>query len=365
MKLKLFIFLALPCVSSVDLTGATYLLRGYLRYEVQLTDAEIGARQKALDDNQELRRFLEQIPTAAELAKPLSREFEVEVDDQGRWKISVVLVGNPNFDRLISQYDNENLAYYSVTPSTNLHVVTVSHSDVPQTRTTAGDEFVWLAFASGAYFKRATNGLAISLKARRLKNGTFERDEVPVVLNISPHPPYVPIHIQYGGKSPPSKGDASSAEYRPRISLESLTAEFSAAAFTNVSGHSFPTSFNYAGFRPAVDSDDGIISIPSFVVTASVTNVSVHSGAIDFRLPSRFAVYDRRIEVPTDLYVATDGVLPPTNSQIVEAARTTAAEKMAKRKGLHRRGTASNVLLYAVVLIAFALFPIYLVYRRN
>jgi hypothetical protein len=40
-------------------------------------------------------------PTIEELRRPLFRRFQVEIDERGRWKIRIVLVGNTNFDSFI------------------------------------------------------------------------------------------------------------------------------------------------------------------------------------------------------------------------------------------------------------------------
>src|SRR5207249_3793457 len=100
-------------------------------------------------------------------SEQLLREFTLSVQDCS-WKISIVQVGNKDFDHFFYAYDGTNMTYYA-TPADRSRYANISgiveSSPVPRTWTSSCGEYVWLAFASGCYFSSITNGMAVSFRA--------------------------------------------------------------------------------------------------------------------------------------------------------------------------------------------------------
>jgi hypothetical protein len=360
------LLLLLDAFCAAGLPAATYSIQGHLTYEPQMTVTEsaIASLEASLGRNPDLRRVITRLPTLDDFSRPLHRRFLAEVDNECRWKVTVFLDSNPDFHAFVSQYDNQHLVHYALGSSTNLGLVSVHTKPVPYTRTTAADEIVWLALASGCYFLSTTNGMAVSLKSSRAADGTLRRQAVPVVVEASESPPHLPSLVQYGipeatlRSVPRLRSRQSSAA--PDVAMN-IAAELKSEEFTRIGAAAFPSRFQYREFAPKVSADGGRESPVTLLVRGYVTEITAESRGIDFRLPDRMAVGDHRDDVPTALYTVTDGVIPPIDSQVVKEARRRA--QLLNQGAVQRVWGIREMILFAIGALAVAAFPVCLVLR--
>lgn len=281
----------------------------------------------------ELQKEGEPLPT-----EPLLREFEV-LSDNCAWKIRVVLVGNTNFDSFIYSYDGTNLLQYSIPGSARakggaMASVTVEASAVPATVTSAAGEYLWLAFASGCYFKGQTNDRALSFERPKSKYGVVRRFEVSCRVAPSSSPPYLPTAIDYVSTTQATvvqdDGTLGVVALTPSFGDGGYTsAEFKSGGFTNVQGLSFPTHFEYRKYRPNPDAKTTNDLTCVLIVRGEVTSISTKEEGVNCALPDRsFMIYDLRVPEPNVLYPIRDGRIPAVNSEVVEAAREKALNRL-------------------------------------
>ena len=263
---------------------------------------------------------------------PLQREFEV-VSDGRVWTMKIVLVGNTNFDSFIYSYDGTNFLSYSNprvagNKGRAMRSVSVEASPVPATITSAGGEYLWLAFASGHYFKGLTNNCALSFERLRSPYGFVQRRyEVPCLFELSSVPPYLPAAIEYVTTNQSVLiGDDGSLKVVPLPAAFGnngyTSAEFKSVGFTNCQGLEIPTGFEYRKYilRPSAKTpDDAICTV---IVRGEVTSVSVNQQEVDCALPSgMLMISDLRVPDRNVLYPIDDGVIPAIDSPAVKGAR--------------------------------------------
>jgi hypothetical protein len=252
--------------------------------------------------------------------QPLQREFEVRLDEAA-WRIRVVPVGNTNFDSFIYSYDGTNLLHYFLRAKGRrdqvpLQSVTVEESPVPATATSAAGEYVWLALASGQYFKAQTNGTALSLEQLRSRTGLVKRYRQPCRALLSPAPPYLPIEVDYTQTNTWAtlQDDGTPAFGPPPDAFGEagyVGAQFRASGFRRVNGLTFPTEFEYRKFalnRDARTSSDRSCSV---TVRANVKTISTLGEKVDCALPGKdWMIWDLREHGRPALYPVHDGLIP-------------------------------------------------------
>jgi hypothetical protein len=297
------------------LDASTVCVSGRYRYDSQVNISE-DEWKRFLKNNPKAFGSGNRIPTLKEFNRPLDRLFRTELDDSGRWKITVVLVEESSFESFVSQYDNHNIIRYPVTKTTNVDVAVVANISVPEIVTSAAEEVPWLAFASGRYFRTCANGCALSLSPEQNLDGSKERVEVPVDFTLFESPPFVPVRIAYGFKPMQSTTNVDTVKLK-RNRFHSC--EFESFGLTNIGNYYLPTSFRYRRYRASNASNQ--IPKCTIIVNGEVTNMISASGEIDFSLPKRIAISDCRAKVPTSYYIVTNGVVPATNSSTVIKAQ--------------------------------------------
>jgi hypothetical protein len=275
----------------------------------------------------------------AEEHKPLFRDFEVQGDDYV-WKVKVVCVGNTNFDSFVGAYDGTNLLQYPIFGSSyagSMGVVRIETLAVPCAVTTAAGQYVWLAYASSRYLRQITNNSILSFEELRTPFGPRGRYEVPCRLILSPLAPHVPTQIQYVRTNLPvginDDGTLRSLELDPPFrSAGYMNAEYKSEAFTNVNGLSFPTKFEYRGYRPRLNAKTTNDLLCVLIVRGVVTNITASEQRVDVSLPRRkVRISDLRFSVPA-LYSIDDGVIPATDSPLVTRARQRAVNQLERQR---------------------------------
>ena len=262
---------------------------------------------------------------------PLLRKFEASVDDTA-WKIRVFLVGNSDFDSFIYSYDGTNLLHYFIPsggkPRLELkYSVTVEESPVPASITSAAGQYVWLAFASGRYFKSQTNNSTLSFDRARSRAGHVRRYERPCRVTALPSPPYLPTSIEYvqtnRGVYLDDDGRLTVEPLPPPFGKSAYTsAVYESSGFTIVADLQFPTHFEYRKYRLKPDARTTKDVSCLLVVSGEVTSISIKRQAIDCALPDLHCmIYDLRVPEPNVLYPIHDSRLPPVNSDIVRFGR--------------------------------------------
>ena len=200
--------------------------------------------------------------------KPLSREFEVVVDDCD-WKVTIVLVGNTQFDSFVYSGDGSRVDHYSTLPGGRRISSSTEDSPVPGTRTSAAGEYVWLAFASGCYLRGRTNDLITSFDRRQTAPDFVQRYEVPCRVSLSPVSPFLPLEILYVKTNQNSRPLPASFGTNGYVS-----AALKSSAFTNVNGLTIPTKFEYRKFQPMFEAKTTNDLRLVLLVSGSVTNIS-------------------------------------------------------------------------------------------
>jgi hypothetical protein len=358
-----FALLAILAATHVTVWGANYTIQGELRYEIpnleELKRKMSGRDRPKTKDSEKLAKVL---PRIEDIPNVLLRQFQVDVDDDCRWKVTCVLVGNSNFNSFVTQYDNQNISYYYLLPSgnTNLTSLIVEETLVPRTYTSAAGEYAWLAFASGCYFRNLTNGMATSFGTVRSPSGIHKRYELPVTFTLSEAPPYVPMHVEYRTASLPSVTEDGAVRMNslgPEFPENGyVSGELKSLGFTNKFGLGIPTAFEYRAYGPFTDASGTNRLQCTLVVQGTVTNISLREQKTELGIPNRISVDDRRSEQPAARYIITNGVLPATESQTVLAAHKRAkrlAEKTREAQGSRVR--VGRGLFLAVAAFFFVL----------
>ncbi len=324
-----------------EVFGLNFTVAGELRYEIQRPQGE---------------------------NEPLFRHYEIVVDDCN-WKVSVELDRSTNRNIFVYQYDGANLVYYAQNPTTGAKVLSgmVEHSLVPQTWLSTAGEFVWLAFASHCYFEQVTNATVWSFEALRSRSGIVRRFEVPCEYSFAVEQPHLLNRVSYFTDKVLFLKDDGSLSAIPSPTF--LSGEFRSSNFTNVSGFSFPTLFEYRAFRmkPDVKTTNDLSCI--LVVTGTATNLSVNSKSVTTVLPaSRAYIQDLRVAQPRTFVRITNGVIPTTNHPIVESAqkrsaRSAAIAELAAKAERPKRSIQRNLILLALAIAFVVPFVIYVLRR--
>jgi hypothetical protein len=311
---KLTLFGVVAMLLSEQISASTYSLDGTITYQTY----KLGPNGELLND------------------KPLNRTFTALVDGN-RWKIKTILAGNPNFDYFLYSYDGTNLCYYckhssnanivasspTITSSNFLETIIVETSPAPKTITSAAGEYVWLAFASGSYFKGLTNNLVSDFIAIKSKNsGYMFRQEVPCNFSLSPFPPFLITNADFfQNQFVTSSSEFMTNSLDKPFDLRFLLAEYKSDDFTNISGITIPKTFKYIRYAPVANAGHSYDKTPIFTVLGVVNNVSLDVEKWVNEIPKQNAVvYDKRSSVPNVLYITTNGSIPSTNSRVVTEA---------------------------------------------
>jgi hypothetical protein len=274
--------------------------------------------------------------------KPLQREFEM-LADESAWRIRIVLVGNTDFDSFIYSYDRTNSIHYSIpaagsAAAGSLQTVTVEASPVPATITSAGGEYVWLAFASGCYLKDRTNNRALSFERLNSRTSGAKRYDVSCRFELSSLPPYLPTVFESRATNQAvffQEDDSLGVVPLPTAFGDTgyTSASFKCGGFTNVQGFRFPTSFEYRKYRPKPGAKTTNDLVCIMIVRGNVTGIATSQQGVDCALPNRRAmIYDLRVPEPNVQYRIEDGAIPLTDSPIVETARDRAMKRFGRNE---------------------------------
>jgi hypothetical protein len=250
----------------------------------------------------------------------LHSDFELRTTGKGWW-MRVVQRDNASFESFVYQYDGSNLVHYFTLsgPQATLPSGTVEECPVPHTSSSDLHEFIWLALASGSYFKGLTNNLALSLKPLESPVGHFRRVEVPCKFTLAERPPYVPLQVEYFRTNLAYLLETDEVTNLPLPKLLEkgfVQGKFTCQAQTNVAGLSFPTEFDYRQFGPTPDGK-GVSC--RFTVKGSVQSVALGDQTWP-GLPERLNLEDLRHPVPGVHYRLTNGVVPNLGAPVVVSA---------------------------------------------
>jgi hypothetical protein len=278
---------------------------------------------------------------------PDEREFEVLVNGSN-WSVKMVLVGDTNYSYFLTTYDGSNVVYASrlnaearqrLTPKTKGPLFAsceVEPSPVPGWIGNVADNYAWLAFASGCYFKALTNGAALDFHRLATPYGLFmARRVLPSRIELFPAPPYLPIQVDYlwtNRAAMANNGKVINWDLPAPFRRGFLAAELKSEGFTNVGGWSFPTKFEvkeYAPLPTATNENDFRCMV---IVRGSVTAISTAPQKWSNELAGEtFHVIDRRFpNSPT--YFITNGVLPAPGDPMLALAQERAAREVNRIK---------------------------------
>ena len=326
--------MSLAMLACLPAAGTTYTVRGTVTYQVN------GPTSNGV---------------------PNEGSFTVK-SDGNVWEVHVHVPEWTNINDFFFQYDGSNLLSFAgmpATPTGQSATGILEAQPVPQVWTASGGEYVWLAYASGAYFKSLTNAGALSLSPIRYSDGRVAREVLPCQWALRAAPPFLPVWVAYtrdavrligpDGKlvarplEPPFAGG-----YREGI-LESR------GSLTN-SGYEVPLQFEYRKYRPAPgarkDSD-----LWEIVLVRGIARELLVSGSDGVVLtePYKMHVADQRgAPGPFAMYPITNRHVPAVDDPRVLHSRAQMAKVAARMDALagrhNTRRRAALVLLTLAVL---------------
>ncbi|HEU5070192.1 MAG TPA: hypothetical protein VFV96_07250 [Verrucomicrobiae bacterium] len=285
--------------STVVGQGAEYLIQGEFSYQVITLE---GARPA------------------------LHRKFEV-VNNGCQWRINIDLTASPHLGTFVYAYDGTNLVYYTVKRGKEVKIGagTIEASPVPQTLTSAGGEYPWLAYASSCYLKSVSNSSIFSLEAARSSDGRSRRFTMPAHIELNDDLPGLPRLIEYLARSRSLLNtNGAITEPVPTSSQEAtyVNARFTSGEFTNVSGLSFPTQFEFRRYRPSPNSTSDANLRCTVIVRGAASTISVGPQTWSTSLPGRtFMAHDLRVQEPFVHYQITNSQIPTIDNSEVSNAR--------------------------------------------
>ena len=239
----------------------------------------------------------------------LSSYFTASVSNSS-WHITVVMEGNTSILSSEYRYDGINNLHYSIFQRTGSDVGSglVELGAVPSSTGSDAGEVIWLAYASGAYFRGLKGGTATSLEPLR-GHGFMKRHEVPAAWKLAPKAPFSPIEISYFATNVSVLDDAgrlvSIPLDKPRAPkyVAGHLRTWESVTFQNIT---IPRHFEYVSYgpwpRPGTPGR-------GCIVRGFATNVC---SLIPFpKLPSTLHLQDNRVPEPRVVYKVTDGNIPP------------------------------------------------------
>jgi len=284
----------------------------------------------------------------------LRRDFEVFVTGC-TWKVKVYPIGNANFDYFLTTYDGTNIIYFdqvsssaqarlseravekyaselarNKNPSPNITNVlgscVVESSPVPRSRSSTANAYIWLAFASGCYFKNLPNGVALDLNAIESPGAFFSRRQetrVQYVLNSAP--PFLPVEVEYISTNLlnlSTSGQLLQLGMPPALRKGFVSASFKSEAFTNVDGQTFPTKFEMReniSLQNAKTTNDVHCHL---IVRGEVRSVSASQGSITNEIAGQVLfAQDLRIPDAPPQYPISNGVVPSVDDPSLAKAK--------------------------------------------
>jgi RNA polymerase sigma factor (sigma-70 family) len=288
-----------PRITPPTLPASKYTVQGYLTYQVH----HLGGQEPAPQES-------------------LNREFEARVDGC-TWNITMVIVGDTNSRSFVFSYDGINHLQYFLKPSVPGAPMTSGNVDshpVPATETSVGGEYVWLAFASGCYFKQLTNNSALSFDWLRGPNAIKRRYDVPYQATLSSAQPFLPQTVSYQQDCQrflKANGEIQQRTNWPPFESGFTSGQYVARDFTNIDGLTLPTRFEYQRFHP-----DKTQLARAVLVQGVATNFALGTEPLDKELSTRkLMIEDLRVPDPGVLYPTTLGDIPESFSETVRAAR--------------------------------------------
>ena len=191
-------------------------------------------------------------------------------------------------------YDGDSILYFSVPQDTNsgvfrqptngTHRITLGaiaeSGPVPCQCFGDGAECVWLAYASGCYFRGNSNLLGISLETLNTSLGDFKRFDVPIRHLDYSVSPYLPEAVDYTVTNFEYLGPDGAILERslPKPFEHGYTrATFRTGTFTNLGDFAFPASFEYTQFMPEPDAKTTSDLRKTIVIRGYATNITIGS----------------------------------------------------------------------------------------
>jgi hypothetical protein len=324
-----------------------------------------------------------------QVATPFVREFEVLLED-ANWTVRMVPVGDANFSYFLSTYDGTNIMYVDgIRPDVQGRLLAAAQtqpngksvnsilpsgllesSAVPRAMSSTGGAYAWLAFASGAYFKASTNGMAVDLYALETRSGLFTaRRDVPCSFELSSVAPYLPVRVEYRwpnlaymkadgvivGRALPSPFQAGF-----------VAAQFTSEAFTNIGGLSFPSKFEMKEYRPLPSATNASDYRCTLSVRGAVTAISVNPrhGASGL---SGVELHVTDLRYPNaPMYTISNGAIPTPADPRIKAATAEALRRL-RATTVHDGEKAGNARFFWVSLcgIAFISPLFFIIYRST
>jgi RNA polymerase sigma factor (sigma-70 family) len=285
--------------AATTLPTSKYTVQGYLTYQTY----HLGGQETAPQE-------------------PINHEFEARVDGC-TWNITMVIVGDTNSRSFVFSYDGVNHLQYFLKPSVPGSPMTSGNVDshpVPATETSVGGEYVWLAFASGCYFKQLTNTTALSFDWLRGPNAIKRRYEVPYQATLSSAQPFLPQTVSYQQDCQrflEANGEIQQRTNWPPFESGYTSGQYVARDFTNIDSLTLPTRFEYQRFHP-----DKTQLVRAVLVQGVATNFALGTEPLDKQLSDRkLMIEDLRVPDPGVLYPTTLGDIPESFSETVRAAR--------------------------------------------
>jgi len=297
-----------------------------------------------------------QAPPGQPLQKPpmLRRDFEVFVTDCV-WKVKVYLIGNTNFNYFSTTYDGTNIIYFDPVsssaqarlsqramekytselarnPNASPNITNVLGScviepgPVPRSRSSTANAHIWLAFASGCYFKTLTDGVALDLNAIESNGAVFSRrQETPVQYVLNPAPPFLPIEAEYISTNLlalSTSGQLLQVPISPVLRAGFVSASFKSEGFTNVAGQTFPTKFEMRENSPLQNAKATNDVHCDLIVRGEVKSISVDHSSITNEIGTQVLfAHDLRIPNAPPQYVISNGIVPSVDDPSLANAK--------------------------------------------
>ena len=211
-----FLTTTLVSLFSSNLLAISYTVDGTVTFEVIRAPNE-SAPELNFPTNlpPELQSHREELVAAYKdalrgLSDKTERTFSLHVSNC-TWTLSVFLPNATNHGITVETYDGDSILYFSVPQDTNsgvfrqptngTHRITLGaiaeSGPVPRQCFGDGAECVWLAYASGCYFRGNSNLLGISLETLNTSLGDFKRFDVPIRHLDHSVSPYLPEAVDY------------------------------------------------------------------------------------------------------------------------------------------------------------------------
>ncbi len=300
---------ALSSVSSRETEADSYFLKGTFNYTIRTLSAGGGVKENP----------------------PLKREFAVFVKGS-TWKIRSRSVGSTNYEYFQTSFDGTNIYYTSklaanaqvmdsgnrlmVTAGSNLlQTIIIEQAPVPRVLPGPGDCFVWLAFASGGYFKSLTNNTVFDFNLLNSPSAGFmqqTRRQVGCRYTLSSVTPNLPSEAEYADYDYATQGRSSES-----TNNMILGAKFTSEGFTDFDGFFLPTQFKYEKYF-VTRAQNSTSSTLSLTVEGVVSFLSTEDPGWGSDIPNKQVMISdlREPGVPGlgVMYPTTNGILPSLGS---------------------------------------------------